>query len=227
MLLACVGAHAEAQVFRCADAAGTVTYQQRPCEGKGSAVDVRPANAQERAPIQQIPPVPAEASVAATARAGATAEERTPAQDYQKPGLRLRVGMSERQVIESWGLPTDLHDYGGGWYFLWWCDMRMALMVDGRLRSWDAPFEDSVRGANLFSYGEPWIRASQRWGYERKVEAYSGPRLGRGEVQKWTPLRWVVTDSHGRLVSWCDAAEHRSPEPPPAFNPPWDNALKR
>jgi hypothetical protein len=100
-----------------------------------------------------------------------------------------------------------------------WCDMRMVMLVDGRLRAWDAPFPDSVAGAALFTYGEPWTRASQRWGYERSHEPYSGPVVGRGETQRWTDLRWIVTDSHGAIVGWCDAAKHRAAERPPAFNP--------
>jgi hypothetical protein len=103
----------------------------------------------------------------------------------------------------------------------------MALVIDGRLQAWDAPFPDSKRGATLFTYGEPWTHAAARWGFDRKNVPYSGPHVGRGEIQRWTPLRWIVTDSHGGIVGWCDAAEHRSAVAPPAFNPPWDNPVGR
>jgi hypothetical protein len=99
-------------------------------------------------------------------------------------------------------------------------------MIDGELRAWDAPFADSKAGIHLFSYGEPWIHASQRWGVDRKIEPFSGPGIGRGDKQKWTDLRWVVTDSHGNIVGWCDAAKHRDAVRPPAFNPPWDNPMR-
>jgi hypothetical protein len=108
-----------------------------------------------------------------------------------------------------------------------WCDMRMALLVDGKLVAWGAPFKDSKRGANLFKYGEPWTVAVQRWGIDRTRKSFQGGDVGFGEKQMGTDLRWIVLDSHGNIVGWCDAAEYRTPVVPPAFNPPWDNANRR
>jgi hypothetical protein len=140
---------------------------------------------------------------------------------YQQAEFGLSRGMGIKEVTETWGLPTDMRT-DRNYTFMHWCDMRVALLIDGVLEGWDAPFADSKAGARLYKYGEPWTVASMRWGVDRKIEGYSGPLLGRGEIQRWTPLRWVVLDSHGHIVSWCDAAQHRAPVTPPAFNPPWD-----
>ena len=222
LTFAASGVHAE--VFRCVDVNGKVSYQQRPCEGVGTKVDVHPANEQLPTAGKPTQPSPSKAADAAPIPVPETTQDRWSA--YREPGLRLSLGMSVRQVVEAWGLPTDIRE-DRNYTFMHWCDMRMVLLVDGQARAWDAPFRDSKKGAQLYSYGEPWTHASQRWGADRKTVAYQGPLLGRGETQKWTDLRWVVTDSHGSIVGWCDAAEHRSPVRPPAFNPPWDNALSR
>jgi hypothetical protein len=103
----------------------------------------------------------------------------------------------------------------------------MVLMIDGKLARWLALEDDAKRGAQLFKYGEPWITAAQRWGADRKIAPFSGPLLGRGETHKWSPNRWVVTDSHGNIVGWCDTSKGWPPDIPPAFNPPWDNALAK
>lgn len=209
-----------AQTYKCTDPTGRVTYQQRPCDGTGTALDVRPANAQVREPAPAVlanPPAPSRP-------VPGEAEPRTdPLDPYRLPGLRLSLGMNVQQVVSMWGLPTEMST-DRGYTIMHWCDARIALLVKGVLRAWDAPFADSRKGATLYSYGEPWIRASQRWGSDPnqlKIEPYSGPLLGRGEVRKWTPLRWIVTDQQGNISGWCDAAEHRPPVRPPAFNVPF------
>ena len=217
---------AGAQVYQCKDAEGRTTFQQRPCDGAGKRLEVRPANEQVRSvesPSVAIP-VPSKPPTSTTKQE--PRKQADPLDIYRNTALGLSVGLDMRGVIERWGLPTTTRN-DRNWIFMRWCDQRMAALIDGKLDLWDAPFKDSVRGAQLFKYGEPWTAASQRWGADRKVDPYSGPQVGRGETHKWTPLRWVVTDSHGNIVGWCDAAEHRDPKIPPAFNPPWDNALAK
>jgi hypothetical protein len=98
---------------------------------------------------------------------------------YQQAEFGLSRGMGIKEVTETWGLPTDMRT-DRNYTFMHWCDMRVALLIDGVLEGWDAPFADSKAGARLYKYGEPWTAASMRWGVDRKIEGYSGPLLGRG-----------------------------------------------
>jgi hypothetical protein len=214
---------AEAQMYKCADETGRVSYQQKPCEGSGSKFQVRPANEQVREPppptSTEVPPAPP--SSPATDKAEPKPDPFAP---HRPPGLRLSRGMNTQQVVEMWGLPTETKSERD-WTFMHWCDARIALLVRGKLEAWDAPFDDSKKGATLYSYGDPWIRSTQRWSSdpnELKIEPFNGPLQGRGETRKWSPLRWVTTDQRGNITGWCDAAEHRAPARPPAFNPPWN-----
>lgn len=213
------------QVYRCPDATGKVTYQGKPCDAATVATPAATApinttgNVMETAP-RSVAVVP---KGAAPAPKIAPAAPRAPEPDprYQRAELGLAAGMDVRNVVERWGLPTDIRTERN-YTFMHWCDMRIALLIDGVLQSWDAPFADSRAAIRLFKYGEPWTAAVHKWGKDRRNQPFTGPMLEKGEVQRWTELRWIVTDSHGNIVSWCDAAEHRSPSRPPAFNPPWD-----
>lgn len=222
-------------LYLCSDN-GTKTYQDKPCAGTGKVIDATPANG--TIGRQSDPGASLNGASTDAKELSRPATQRSVADDgIARYGLTR--GMSVRAVMERWGFPGQLprivREPSGTRVaaFYHWCDLRIAMFIDGALAEWDAPLNDSKRGVTLFRYGEPWIRASQRWGYQpRKVESFSGPEVGRGEVHHWDDAegkwtRWVMTDSHGAIVGWCERTNGRTVDPPTPFNPPWDNAIKR
>jgi len=224
-------------VYRCVGLDGKVSFQQRKCEAAGEAVDVSPANRQVKVPERpdEFVRVPS-AKGRETSKAAAEKSldvEATPSIDvlqfargrldgFPKLGHRLTVGMPPAAVIEAWGRPHEVVSHGPTTLFFHYCDLRTALFWKGRLASWSALFEDSQRGTALFSYGESWKAASTKWGYQRNHRAFMFSGGARGEIQEWSPQRWIVTNAEGGIVSWCDAADHRPPTPPPTVSTPWE-----
>jgi hypothetical protein len=151
-LLALLPLALSAQVHRCVDTSGRVVYQERACAADGTEA---PAQAVTVPAAKPKAATPTPTTVKAPVR---TEEAPGP---YQRPGLGLAVGMGTRDVVEQWGLPTDVRN-DRNWTFMHWCDMRVVLLIDAELKQWDAPFADSIKGASLYRYGSPWIAAAQR-----------------------------------------------------------------
>ena len=104
--------------------------------------------------------------------------------------------------------------------FFDYCDGRIALFMKGEVASWSALFPESKARIRLFNYGDPWTRAPLKWGYERDRKTFLNCGSDRGDVQTWAPSRWIVTDSQGNIVTWCDAAY--SSMPPPTHKTAWE-----
>ena len=117
---------AKAQMYKCADASGHVSYQQRPCDGTGTKLNVRPANEQVREPTAAAKSDASPASTPMPASADKLPPQPNPL--YQKPGFRLSPGMTVKQVVEMWGLPTDTSAEREH-TIMHWCDARIALLV--------------------------------------------------------------------------------------------------
>ncbi len=227
-------------LYKCVDGNGRVAYQQRPCDsGAGTQITTksaspRPADTQSvSVPIPTAagtsavaPAAPAVPAVAAPSKpalpATPPAEARGRLDGYPASGYGLAVGMSGNDVIRRWGRPHEINVIEPDSVFFHYCDLRTAFIYKGELVSWSARFPDSESGATLYKFGEPWIRAVQKWGYERAHKSYSNSGSDRGDIEQWTPNRWVVTDAQGNIVSWCDAADYRSPVTPPQKRTAWE-----
>jgi hypothetical protein len=222
-------------IYRCTDAGGRVVYQSKRCDAQGGgrrvdetnaatsgSVDTPPATVAVPAPIPSKPtekPAPATtADLPATPPAGA----RGRLDGYPKEGHGLKEGMPPSQVVKIWGRPHEVDVFNARATFFHYCDWRTAMFYDGKLASWSAHFPDSKRGVSLFRYSETWIGAPQTWGMERRRTNYMHGVNDRGEVQFWSGQRWIVTDTHGNIVSWCDADVTRPDTAPPTRKTPWE-----
>jgi hypothetical protein len=221
-------------IVRCTDSNGRVVYQSKPCDGQGGGrpVDVTNATSSGKVdPPAEPVPVPVPAAKAAT-KANAPATTGLPAtppaiargrlDGYPKEGFGLREGMLPAQVVRVWGRPHEVTVFSARATFFDYCDWRVAMFWDGKLASWSALFADSKRGVSLFRYAEPWIGGPQTWGVERRRYTYMHDVNDRGDVQFWSGQRWIVTDTHGNIVSWCDADVSRPDTAPPTRRTPWE-----
>jgi hypothetical protein len=222
---------------KCLDGSGHVSYQQRPCDG-GTGVQVTTKSASPQPVDTQtvsVPvPLPAQTPPRAPAAAGAVdqsrpalpatppAEARGRLNGYPAAGYGLSVGMTGNDVIKRWGRPHEINVVNGDAVFFHYCDLRVAFIFRGELVSWSALFPDGEKGAALYNYGEPWTDAVQKWGAKRDRRAFMSNSGDTGDVEKWAPNRWVVTDAQGYIVSWCDAANYRPPVTPPQNITAWE-----
>jgi hypothetical protein len=223
-------------MYRCVGADNRVTYQQRPCAGTGASIDVRPASGTTVEASQSegtgksaaAPPKVAPLPPTSTATPLPDLPDVPPPQargrldGWPKSGEGLVKGMQPGAVIQRWGRPHQVEIVGEHGLFFDYCDSRIAFFWRGALSSWAAIFPDSKAGAYLYSYGQPWAIASQKWGFEREQKAYSNSVSDRGNVQTWAKSRWIVTDAQGNIVSWCDAAPPGSAMAPPTRRTPWE-----
>ncbi len=234
-LVWCIPAFADT-LYKCTDGSGHVAYQQRPCDGGGGVQVTTKSVSPQSADTQTVSvPVPLAARTPPAAPTTGVADQSRPAlpatppaeargrlDGYPATGYGLSVGMSGNDVIQRWGRPHEINVVSEDAVFFHYCDLRVAFIFRGELVSWSAMFPDSEKGAGLYSYGEPWTDAVQKWGAKRDRRAFMSAAGDTGDVEKWTPNRWIVTDAQGNIVSWCDAANYRPPVTPPQKITEWE-----
>ena len=220
-------------LYKCVGAGGRVAYQQNPCPGAGTKLEVSVPSGMGTAPAATPGPASANSPVATDkpkdtvpAAAESSLPSRPPVQargrldGWPKSGDGLSEGMSPRDVIGQWGRPHqgDVVDRRG--LFFDYCDFRVAFFFDGKLASWVALFPETKAGAHLFIYGEPWKAGPLKWGVERERVGFTNAVSDHGDVQTWAKGRWIVTDSQGNIVSWCDSSG--SSMSPPTRRTAWE-----
>lgn len=229
-------------LYKCVDGSGHVAYQQRPCDGgSGAQINTKsstpPSTSGQTVPIPRVPQSSVPSATSATSPTPAPpasteqsaiklpptppAEARGHLDGWPASGDGLIVGMSGKAVVKSWGRPHDINVVNRDSVFFHYCDLRTAYIYKGELVSWSALFPDSKKGAALYRYGDPWIRAAQKWGYQRERNSFNNSATDRGDVQRWSPTKWVVTDAQGNIVSWCDTTDY-PPVIPPLNKTEWE-----
>lgn len=230
------GPAAAQSMYKCVGADNRITYQQKPCVGAGTSVDVTPAtgtggttsqpetspNAEKAAPKTSSPEVQPVAGPPATIPESALSRAKGRLDGRPKSGGGLTEHMSASAVIRQWGRPHQIDVVDRDLMFFDYCDYRLAAFWKGKLALWVLPFPESKAGAALYRYGEPWTSAPQKWGIDRERKTYMNSGVDRGDVQKWNAGRWIVTDTNGNIVSWCDTPTPQLSTPPPTSKSAWE-----
>lgn len=230
------GLTAAQSMYKCVGPDNRVTYQQKPCGGAGTSIDVRPAagmgaqanepdpstNAAAAVPKTQNPEAASVSVPLPSIPDTALSRARGRLDGRPKSGGGLVEHMPASSVIRQWGRPHQIDVVDGNVVFFDYCDYRLAAFWKGKLALWVLPFPESNAGAFLFRYGEPWTSAPKRWGIDRDRKTYMNSASDRGDVQKWNSGRWIVTDANGNIVSWCDTPTPQQSTPPPTRKSVWE-----
>ena len=148
---------AQAQIFKCVDGQGNVTFSQVPCPGQSNST-VKPQ-------INKSPP-PSERRQGGSAleqrfdgiresvsrpsrRPQPATQDRSVCKDFSSTELRTMVlrnqvvpGMKAQDVLRAWGKPDRIN----GWQYVWWFNSNSGSYVyieDGCVRSVDGAYRGS------------------------------------------------------------------------------------